>query len=219
MAPIEKIQNPSVSSAPGVVEKGGYQHRSLYDSITHPSTSHAPIYGAGGALAGYNIKVTAYATDTPPLHIQWASTPTRSMFPRSMFPWAVRASGLFSLIVSAPLEAIENYYAVTEGRRTVGEAVVDGTVDVGIGFASATAGLVLGAKLGAVVGSTIPLLGTVVGAVAGGAIGFGLGYLLNAGKEYALEGKVNEGLIQTVSDFGSLRLSSSARKLLGGSTH
>jgi len=101
--------------------------------------------------------------------------------------YAARSSGLLSLIFTVPNEIYSNYYAVQEGRRTVGEAVLDSSLDIGIGFGSATAGMVLGAKIGIkiglVVGSAVPGFGTAVGMLAGAMIGGTLGWGITEIKE------------------------------------
>lgn len=111
----------------------------------------------------------------------WAKTPLRQMLPR-----AASFGGPMAVVLFAMIEIPTNIDAVKMGTRTVGEAVIDGTVDIGIGVTSANAGWVLGAKFGGRVGTVLPGVGRLVAVVAGAAIGAGISYLLTEGKEYAI---------------------------------
>jgi hypothetical protein len=174
---------------------GDAESSSTY-KFTHPKSGFAPYYGAlysvvaavdqWRALKNAVLTVgpiTVLGLPRPPMHLYWAGTPFLKMLSN-----VVKANVIYSLLIGAPLECLENYRAVEKGKKTVGEAVLDGTVDVGIGFVSGTAGMALGAKIGGAFGTAVPIpfLGTAVGIVAGAAIGFGICYFLTEAKEAAV---------------------------------
>jgi hypothetical protein len=212
MAPVEKIQNttylfnypkasteintfnddtgPSTNVAESGISGEFEKLKEVYQDLTHPGGDYyGQKFGFVVPFATFPVIPSNWVDKLDELLFLKPFGPTllRSNTPiLRMLPLAAKTSGVFSLVVGIPLKSLENYYAVKEGRRTMGEAVTDGTVDVGIGFASATAGVVLGAEIGLAVGTVVPVLGNAACLLAGAAIGYGVGWLLTKAKGYAL---------------------------------
>lgn len=133
-----------------------------------------PAYGSFNSFVGLQLNSPWEAVRNHPGMSGW----------KAVFPKALKLSAIFTVVLAVPFESVENYYAVQDGDRTVGEGIADGVTDVGIGFLAGAAGIAAGAKIGAALGTVIaPGLGTAVGWVAGGVIGAGVGFFLDEVKD------------------------------------